>query len=616
MKTPAHSRTLKLGALVLGAVVAGSLACGRLQSERSHHDGPAAVASGAAAPANAARATKHLDRAGAPGLLHVYGVRYEQRLSFAGANGAADAAGVDIRLGGKLGLAYVEPDEGKHVLYAELTNVALDVGSDAHRTAELAREIARPFYVIAEPDGRVRGYAFARDLSHTARNVLRELVGGTQIAAHDDAERTLAEDDIHGSYHARYVRGADGAVTKTKAAYERVATMSAVVPADQSARMETSGEAVARVGEDGFVTSVKLDESQKASLGEGMPTATARIHAELALETTRADASLFGRYERDRGDLVRVGPFGTGDEDEARRGSDTRIVAGRSLDDLVARVRGGADDGERGALGAQLSARLRLTPEDATRAAALAKTLPERDARWVVGGLSGAGTPAAVRALGDVMSAREVAPGVRAQAATALAFSGANASEARGPLMTALDDATPEVRDSAALALGNVARELGDDAPAVGELADRYRNATTDDDRATFLRALGNSGSPDVLPLAKDALASASEPLREAAVQSLRFLPTGEADSIIDATLASDGAETVRQAAADAIGFRLVEVHAAALDRAVTADPSGRVRAEVVAVAQRALAKRGASLPDAVRAALRALLEKAPPPSE
>lgn len=624
MKTPAASRLsrkMTLGALALVVSASGAAA---LFAGGCHHGEPKTATSasrsgegaGSAAAANATSKGAR-GRAEAPGLLHVYSVRFNQALAFNSADDRNANAAIKLDVGASLALAFVGNDGDRHRLYGQLSDVKVDVGgAKPEQTAALVQELQKPFYVSADADGRVRGYAFARDLSTMAQNMIRGLVGSSQVAARGDATFVAAEDDIHGTYQATYSREASGEIRKTKGRYDRVATLSSLVRANDSATVETGGQTIAKLDESGWVTTLSVDEKKKATMGEKMPTASTQIRLDMKLESTRLDASLIARFEQDRADLVIVGPYGTGDEAAATRSSDQKLVGERSVDDLASLVRRATDDQERGRLSEQLSARFRLTPGSVDRAVELASKLPPRDGQLVASALASAETPESMRALGSLANAKQAPSVVRAQAATQLAFAGKHSGEARDSLLQAMGDGSRDVRESAALALGNVARELDGEPTAVNELVQSYREATTDEDRVVFMRALGNSGSPELLPIAREALANPNESLREAAAAALRFLPLGEADVLLDATLVADDSENVRESAVDAIGFRIVEKHAATLARSLDTDGSGKVKAEIGTIITRALAVRGGTLSQEARAVLKALLAKLPPPRQ
>lgn len=608
---------MKTKTLALSAIVAVALGGAGIHSllPSSHSSRSAASASGQdgenGGTTNATKKkTARFDRASGPGLRHTYATRFEQDIALTGGDGrsAKDGAKVRLRVTGNLDLAFVAYDGAKHRLFAQLADVHVAIGDAAARpspeTQAVERELTKPFYVQAETDGRVRGYSFARDLSPTARNILRGVLGSAQVAVRDEAQWAADEDDIQGSYVASYSKDEAGAIVKTKRPYSKIEGM---------ATLDVRARGVASVAEDGWPTNVTLEEHKVASMGEKMPVATTDARLALTLTGTKADPSLLGRFEREQDDLVQASAFGTMDDAESARVADGRLASDATSDAILGEARAATDDQAMIAAGDRLAARLRLNPNEADRMATLARTLPAREANLVVGALGGAATPESTKALGRLLSETKGPPAVRANAATQLAFAkGANATEARDSLSQGLSDPSREVRDSSALALGNVARELGDaDPETVKDLVARYERARDDEERVTLLEALGNSGSAEILPVVRAALASENESLREAAAHALRFLPLGDADKVLADVLGTEPSPTVIVAAIDSIGYRVVEMHARALERAVLADSAGRVRAAVAEIVQKALAGRKATLGADARAVLAALLDKA-----
>lgn len=600
------TKTLALSAVV--ALAVGGIGIYSLVPSRSGSRTDSNPSDDRSETTNTTKKASRFDRASGPGIRHTYASQFEQNISLTGSEGrsAKDSAKVKLRVSGDLDLAFVGYDGAKHRIFGQLAapHVVIGEGAPSPKTQAVERELAKPFWVIAEADGRVRGYSFARDLSPTAQNLIRGLLGSAQVAVRDEAQWTAEEDDIQGSYVASYSKDETGAFIKTKRPYAKIEGM---------ATLDVRAHGSANVAEDGWPTKVTFEEHKVASMGEKMPVATTDAKLDLALTGTRADGSLLGLYERESEGLVAASAFGTMDEAEAARIADGRLVGDATADSILAEARSAQDDQAMIAAGDKLSARLRLTPGDADRMATLAKTLPAREANAVVGALGGASTPESTKALGRLVNDPKGPPAIRANAATQLAFAkGANALEARDALSQGSNDASREVRESSTLALGNVARELGDaDGETVHDLVAKYERARDDEERAMLLEAMGNSGSAEILPVVRTALASENESLREAAAHALRFLPLGDADAVLARVLGSEPSSTVIVAAVDSIGFRVVEMHARALERVVLADTAGRVRAAVAEICQKALSGRKATLNAEARAVLTALLEKA-----
>ncbi len=605
MKTPTFSRASRLGALSLLVLALGAGGASLLTPKHAETSSSGGESGGTGAIGRSATPSR-LDRARGPGLRRTYTTKLEQHVALTSGTSSGSDATVKILLTGRLDLAFVGHDGGKHRLFAELADVRLAIGSGAPpaEAAAVEQELARPFYVVTEADGRVRGYAFAKGVSPMAQNLLRGVLASGQVSVRDEASWTAQEDDVQGTYTATYTKGEAGALVKTKAAPNG---------ADGMGKRELRARGVATIADDGWPRTLVFDEHQVVAMGKDMPVATTDLHLTMTLEGTRQDLALLGRYEQELGDLVVAGTTGTADDGESSRIADARLVGGATATELLADARRATDDAAAIAAGDKLAARLRLTPEDAASVAAMAKTLPVREGNVALGALGGAATKEATKALGQLVVDAKATPALRANAATQLAFAtGSNAVEAREALSQGLSDPSREVRDSSALALGNVARELGDaDGDTVQDLLRRYGAARDDEERAMLLHALGNSGSADILPVVRLALGSESEAVREAAAQALRFLPVGEADAVLGRVLGQEPSQTVVVSAIDAIGFRIVEMHAKGLDRAIGADTSGRVRGAVAEIVQRALSTRKDTLSAEARAILQALLARA-----
>jgi HEAT repeat protein len=141
----------------------------------------------------------------------------------------------------------------------------------------------------------------------------------------------------------------------------------------------------------------------------------------------------------------------------------------------------------------------------------------------------------------------------------------------------------------------SLARAGRADAPAAAARIERavlteYGRAPSDGkrgERLDALAALGNLGSPAILPRLRPALANPEPAVRAAAARALRFVPDAEADRLLLATLRRDREPTVRAAALFAAGFRPIEPLADGLSETAESDPVEYVRANAVALLAR-----------------------------
>ena len=101
------------------------------------------------------------------------------------------------------------------------------------------------------------------------------------------------------------------------------------------------------------------------------------------------------------------------------------------------------------------------------------------------------------------------------------------------------------------------------------------------------LAALGNLGSPAVLPRLRTAIAAGDARIRAAAIRALRLVPDPEADRLLAATLRRDHDATVRAAAIFAAGFRKLDPLVDAIADCAQRDPADYVRAGAVTLLAR-----------------------------
>jgi len=146
----------------------------------------------------------------------------------------------------------------------------------------------------------------------------------------------------------------------------------------------------------------------------------------------------------------------------------------------------------------------------------------------------------------------------------------------------------PNVVIMARLALGSMARRLAATAPEraaaiVEQLCGGLAGAPTAAARKSYLLALGNAGSAAALPAVRPFLEDASPDLRAAAVRSLRFVTTTEAENIILRALSSDPEAEVRAQAVEALADKDMTPAAFAVEKtSVLNDASVRVRLALV----------------------------------
>jgi HEAT repeat protein len=171
------------------------------------------------------------------------------------------------------------------------------------------------------------------------------------------------------------------------------------------------------------------------------------------------------------------------------------------------------------------------------------------------------------------------------------------AEKPTGDALTALREVSresdPDLRSTAQLALGNAGKNFGQNneptsaKSVVEELKSALRSATSPEEQAVYLRALGNTASAEALPPIVEALKSPLLAVRQAAVEALRLIPDPGVDRIIAGVLSSDTEATIRRSAVFAMSFRDPGVAVPVLGSTLRSEQSTGVRNDIIHVVGR-----------------------------
>lgn len=184
-------------------------------------------------------------------------------------------------------------------------------------------------------------------------------------------------------------------------------------------------------------------------------------------------------------------------------------------------------------------------------------------ARDIVGGaLTAVGHPEAQDAIAELIRSRRNEPGFITgliQALSQVRFPTESAEKTLRDI--AVGPADEHVNTAALFGLGSMARNLKEADPERAErlvdgLISLIRPPMTERAMDTILKALGNSGSDKALPVFEEFTKHSSSSLRATAAAGLRFVDSGQADSVLATVLASDAEDSVRTSALFALSFR------------------------------------------------------------
>ena len=545
------------------------------------------------------------ERPWARGVTHTYQVESTTSTTlFEGRGGAP----ITMKISGRMSMAVLGEDDGTVELRGELREASVTVGRSAEG-ARLGAAISEPFLVRVDPTGALREVLFEGSVPVEGRQIVTALVAALRLS-HEPSARswTASERDGVGEYVGQYRRDANQ-VTRTLPDYQRVWSADGLVSTSTTGSWTVHGTTVASYEQGMWPTETRSAGKQIIvqrapdirSSHEWVTRARLwRVERGKPAEAPRAGwaASLQGPAESARVAFAR-----------AKRNADENHVGDASFGELLGTLERAKTRRERSRAMARMAALMRLDPSTTRGAsAALASGLDEESRSALLGALGSAGTPEAQRVLADIAGSTGAAPLDRSHALALLGASPNQAPENLEVIQAALRDDDPNVRNNAALALGNSAQALGAQGldsgdAALDALRDRLAAAREPSEIVATLAALGHAGDERALPLIEPFLHHGLEEIRGAAISALHLLPGDRPEALLAAAATHEQASRMRKLAVQALGYRALSALLLAVleDRALH-DEAPLVRRQVASV----LARHAAASPKAL-ALLRAL---------
>jgi hypothetical protein len=472
---------------------------------------------------------------------------------------------------------------------------------------ELAAALATPFFVSHRADGSIAGLWFSRGVKPTIANLLMTLAESQQLVRSRPGEPAwvVLERDVNGQYTAAYRESGQGRIEKQKARYLAAnALTNAVIPGQLAGatgqRLQPSihierSDFELRTDPQGRLLEVRGAESIVFALGSpGLEMKTA-VEVELGdgriVEAPRAiGAFARAREGLESRPLEQMG--GDPQAEIARR--DRAVLDGASFEDLRTALGRLPEDVASGAadlapLAHRFEALFRLDGAAAARAPALVRGDTPARSKIVVDALSLARTAASQLALAAIAGDASAPNRPRGSALQYLAHQDAPSSDVVDAVAALLDDPAPGLRQMARLTYGAFARSLRPTAAArsrriVEDVLGRLSRATTADERAELIIALGNAGAPEAWPVLQPLARSGAMRERTRAIESLRFVEDPAVDPFLIEMLRGSEEESVRLAVIGAVRFRDLGPHASVLAEVARHDSAAGVRKAALSV--------------------------------
>ena len=452
---------------------------------------------------------------------------------------------------------------------------------------QVQRRLSQPFWATYAEDGSLLAIHFLKDVNLSDRNLLQMIATGIQLVRPEPARPvwTVLERDGAGSYLAIYNRLDSNVVVKRKLKYVHTDSAPGVLADGLQVAVDQS-ELRFSFDPDGGITA--LDGSDRVRMGAPLgDTVQLAAITEIHLANLRRSRApeLIGSLTRALPN-VESGPIVTHkpDPEQVRVERDKSLLEGRTTESLLEAAMGKGDDAK---LQDRLAALFRRRPESVAAARALLRKSGPQNR--ITGALGSAATPATIEALGSLARDCAAPSPLRVDALTAFAVMQHPSPEAMRIPVALLDDHDTRVESAARIVSGALARTGRIEHPAEADTIDaaliaRYRKAREVGELTDVLAALGNSASPTVLPVIKEALRDTRGPVRAAAARGLRLVSGPDIDRLLSEAITGDTAPGVRVAAILAASFRhpLPPALADALLHAATADAVEYVRSNAV----------------------------------
>ncbi|MDC0707156.1 HEAT repeat domain-containing protein [Stigmatella sp. ncwal1] len=457
--------------------------------------------------------------------------------------------------------------------------------------------LATPFFVTFDRVGAARLLHFEPQVDGLSQGLLRSLVASSQVVfpLPLSASWGAAEEDSSGRYLASYRLQAPLQLEKTKLRYTHLITDQGLQPVDASLRVQVrSRTRLTLAREDLWIESLQGEETLEVDSGPDMVIPGAESQVELRLVERGTDASLGTAFRERQPSLLSL-PMANPQPLQLQDllAHHRQILAGRSLKDFIRDLRSlptetTAQEKARSQALVGLLALFVLEPSSASGVPALLRTrVKASSAGPLIGALSAASTPEAIRALCQIVGDVSLDHEVRMDATSALGAVSTPTEEGLSTLRGLARGGDVPLRETATLGLGSAGmhlRETDERAAAAlfHELNTSLASATHPRAQTIGLLALSNTRAPAALPSIQLFLSSGSLEVRGAATEALRFMPAPQADKLLSERLLSDDSPQVRHAALFAASFRPIEPLLPAFQQVLQTDPVASVRSALV----------------------------------
>jgi len=453
-----------------------------------------------------------------------------------------------------------------------------------------------PFVAVYEPDGKLNGIRGSTDVPSLVHQLWWFFAASLQASnpSPGATEWTSDERDSIAQYTAVYrLNGSD---------LERQKRDYASTPGRASAYRIVRGTAKFQLDSSRELVSFLEEDDLKIDGVAPMPSFDSHTRIELRKTGTERRANLDDLAAKAAA-LAVIDPKAK--SREAQREIDQARMAGLKMPDVLASLSTFREREAKGTLSKEesnadgrafvaLTTMLRTNPAEIVNAKAHVEAGgPISDK--IVAALRDAGTPDAQRALGELLDSPKTPRDQRLGIVRAISGVKTPTQESVKLLLSLEKD--PNVGNQARFGLGSQASYLEKSDPNASKdildhLMEELRSATTENDKCTLLKSLGNAGAAASVSTIEPFFRQPSAMVRACAAQAVRSIPGGEVDAMLVQAL-GDTVEDVRWSVLDAISERVPnDLLVKAVSQEAIAETAQRVRNIAVQTAGRWLSTR------------------------
>ncbi len=528
-----------------------------------------------------------------------------------------------------------------------LVQIQADGQAEPDQAQAVQKDLAWPVFGLLDGRGRIQSVRFDPATNFLTRQMVRTLLAATQFVgpqAEDtsQSEWDAEEDDPAGTLIAHYQSQADGTVHKTKPRDLVPARSKKTRTIHIDPKVESDGEYVEKLDAAHALAKISAEEGQSISYGQNV-VGQAMLKFDMQLldkvQCTADELTQLRSANAERTIAAAAVPLNaTMSDEESQLAVQRQELGAATLESLLAELEAAdsqppeTSDGNR--LFLKFKALATVRPASCAR---LGQRLIHAEPgsltmRTLADALEGAGNPAAQSALCAAIVARiDDWPALQILIPALAACESPTRQTEQLLVALAFGKYNSDIRTTARLALGTIARHLSDESPAkAAEIADRLLQGLAEADsiesKWRLLLAIGNSGSPAVLPALMKLCGDSNPQLRSTAVWATRWIDSPEVDPFLAKQAIFDPRDfRIRLEAVRALRFRdKSSANIAAEEKALSKEVEPEVRVELLgnlwdvrdidSQAQRVVRQAAADDPSPnVRAAAAKLVESASP---